>query len=205
MPVAASPLDHVGTAAAAAIVGASTFIPLPLVDDWVASRSLRRLVARALERHDRTFEVGEVKPLYAGGGTLWGLPFRFAKSLVLLPFNKILKKVLVVFAVRDVGLAVGKTIALGHTLERQLHLGMFGNDDSPGTRRHDAERLHEAFDAAYKGIDQRMVLRAAKVLVTQLRRKADPDADADASQRDVEGFLQELDRRVDQRLQGVVR
>jgi hypothetical protein len=203
MPVAASRLDHMGTGAVAALVGASTFIPLPLVDDWVASLSRRQLVAGALKRHDRTFPVGELKPLYTQGGTIWGLPFRFVKGLVLLPFNKILKKLLVVFAVRDVGLAVGKTIALGHTLERQLNLGMFRNDDSPATRRHDATRLQKAFSGAYQGIDQRIVLRAAKVLVTQLRQKVDPDADA--SQRDVEGFLEELDRRVDQRLHDVVR
>jgi len=198
MPEAASPLDHVGTAA---LVGASTLIPLPLVDDWVASLSRRRLVASALQRHGRTSSVRELEPLYAGGGTLWGLPFRFVKSLVLLPFDKILKKVLVVFAVRDVGLAIGNTIALGHTLERQLRLGMFRDEESPATHQDDAARLRDAFDAGYKGIDQRMVLRAAKVLVAQLRQQAGTDANP----RDVEGFLQELDRRVDQHLHDVAR
>jgi hypothetical protein len=173
---------HLGYAGAAAVVAASTFIPLPLVDDWVASLSRRQLVAAALARHGRTFSVGDLKPLYDNGGSLLGLPWRFAKGLVLLPIKKVLAKVLIVFAVRDVVLAVGKTIALGHTLERELRLGLFRDDDGRDKRRDDAARLRKALDGAYAGIDQRLVKRAATAAIARVR-----GAPADGG--DVESFL----------------
>lgn len=189
------PLNNIG---AAAVVGASTFVPLPLVDDWIASLSRRQLVRAALRRHGRTFVVRDVKPLYDVGGSLLGLPWRIAKGIILAPINKVLKKVLVVFAARDLALAMGKTIALGHILERELKLGAFRDSDTREQRRDQATRLRKALDAALKDVDVRLLTRAAQALIARARGRQDGRSDVE-----IEGFLAEIERRVDQSMAGV--
>ena len=186
------------TFGAAAVVGASTLIPLPLVDDWVASLSRRQLVASTLARHGRSFAVDDLKHLYDNGGSLLGLPWRVAKAIILAPINKILKKVLIVFAARDLALAVGKTIALGHTLDRQLAFGAFANSDAPTKRRDDAQRLRKALDAALANVDVRLLQRTTSAVIARARKKS--TTPQDEVEREVEGFLAEIDRRVDQAL-----
>lgn len=183
---------------AAAIVGASTFVPLPLVDDWIASLSRRQLVRAALRRHGRTYPVNDVKSLYDVGGSLIGLPWRIAKGIIMAPINKVLKKVLVVFAVRDAALAMGKTIALGHILERELKLGAFSNDSSRAHRRDEAQRTRKALDVALKDVDVRLLQRTATSLIARARGARDGRSDVE-----VEGFLADIEKRVDQAMAGV--
>lgn len=185
---------------AAAIVGASTLLPLPLVDDWIASLSRRQLVRAALRRHGRTYPVNDVKPLYDVGGSLIGLPWRVAKSIIMAPINKVLKKVLVVFAARDLALAMGKTIALGHILERELKLGAFRNDSTREMRRDEAARLRKALDVALKDVDVRLLQRTATSLIARARGVRDERSDFE-----VEGFLADIERRVDRAMAGVAR
>ncbi|MDP2340002.1 MAG: hypothetical protein Q8O67_03505 [Deltaproteobacteria bacterium] len=185
-------MQHVGSAV---VVAASTFFPLPVVDEWIASVSRKQLVARALQRHGRTFAIGDVKPLY-NHGSLWNLPWRIAKGILMAPINKVLKKVLFVFAIRDLVLAMGKTIALGHTLDRELRLGAFRDDDKPAFRRDAAARTKQALDHALSGVDRRLLQRAARAAIAQARKKPNDAAAVD----DVEGFLAEIDRRVDEHL-----
>lgn len=186
---------------AAAVVAASTFVPLPLVDDWLASLSRRQLVRAALRRHGRTYPVSDVKPLYDVGGSLVGLPWRVAKGIIMAPINKVLKKVLVVFAARDVALAMGKTIALGHILERELKLGAFHNDASRAQRRDEAARLRRALDGALKDVDVRLLQRTAASLVARARARGVKDGGGNDVE--VQGFLADIERRVDQAMAGV--
>lgn len=192
------PLNTLGTAA---IVGASTLVPLPLVDDWIASLSRRHLVATTLARHGRSVPVSDLKHLYDDGGSLIGLPWRMAKAIILAPINIILKKVLVVFAARDFALAVGKTIALGHTLERALERGGFRDEDTHEKRRDDAARLRKALDKALVGVDMRVLQRTTAAVIARARKK--PVAAEDEAE--VETFLAEIDRRVDEALGDIKR
>lgn len=196
-PSLVSNADRLVHAGAAVATGAARFIPLPFVDDWVASFSRRQLVASVLKRHGRCFATSDLKGLYDDGGSLLGLPFRVAKGLVLAPIKKLFRTVFFVFALRDVALAVGKTVALGHTLDRALGLGGFRDDDTRAQRRDEARRLRKALDVAYAKIDERLVRRAANALVDRVKQQPTNDAD-------IEGFLEELDRRVDQALLEIV-
>jgi translation initiation factor IF-2 len=110
----------------------------------------------------------------------------------------------VVLAIRDVALNVGRTLALGHTLDRMLRSGSFKNDDSVATRRHEAERLRKAFDEAFRGVDERVVRRAMAALRQQVGRAAGGLVGVVevASDAEVAAFLVELDRRVDLALLG---
>lgn len=189
------PLNTLGPAA---VVGASTFVPLPLVDDWIASLSRRQLVRAALRRHGRTFIVNGVKPLYDVGGSLLGLPWRLAKGVIMAPINKVLKKVLVVFAARDLALAMGRTIALGHILERALKRGAFKDEATRSERLQEATRLRRALDLALKDVDVRLLQRAASALIARARGKRDGRDDVE-----VEGFLADVEKRVDQAMDGL--
>ncbi len=183
--------DRLVHAGAAVATGAARFVPLPFVDDWLAALSRRQLVASILKRHGRTCATRDLKHLYDDGGSLLGLPWRVAKGLVLAPIKKVFRTVFFVFALRDAALTVGKTIALGHTLDRALRLGAFRDDASRAERRDEARRLRKALDVAYTNIDERLVRRAANALIESVKQRPAHDAD-------LEGFLEELDRRVDQ-------
>jgi hypothetical protein len=188
------PEHHLQATGAAVVVGASRLLPLPLVDDWIASLSRRQLAKAILRRHGRRFAVSDVGAVY-NDGSLLGLPWRMVKSLLLFPVKKILKPLLPFLLVRDLGLAVGRTLAFAHTLDRQLRLGLLRDDDDKATRKDQARRLRQALDTAWRGIDQRLVRRAVAGVVQKARRQ-EPSAE-------LEGFLAELDRRVDQALAGI--
>ena len=178
----------------AVVVGAATLFPIPVVDEWIAATSRRQLVNFTLRRHGRTFQTSDVRPLYSHG-SWWSLPWRIVKGVVMAPINKVLKKILFVFAIRDLVLAVGKTIALAHTLERELERGGFRDDDPPAVRTAAAARVKQALDHALTGVDRRVLQRAGRAVLKQLNKKEDAAAAAD-----VEGFFAEIDRRVDEHL-----
>jgi hypothetical protein len=180
--------DRASALGAVTLAASASLVPLPLLDDWLASWSRRHLVAKALARHGRTFSVRDLRALYNIGGTLWGLPWRFAKGVVLAPIKLALRVLLVWFAARDVALAVAQTLALAHILDRELRAGRFHNHDDAPTRRHDAERLRRALDSALAGIDIRL---AQSVAVRLARRRFGEPAPETPS------LLQDIERRVD--------
>jgi len=129
---------------------------------------------------------------------------------VLAPVKKVLRTVFVVLAVRDVVLEVGKTLAMGHVLDRMLRTGALPDAASAAERLAEAARLRRALDAAYAGVDQRLVRRAVAAarrlpghVIARLRERLTDGAVAvvDADD-DLSSFLQELDRRVDLALLG---
>jgi hypothetical protein len=189
---------------AAVVTGVSSIVPVPFLGDWLVARSRHEVVKRALRRHGRTFAVADLVAFYDDPFSWLGLPWRFMKGLVLAPIKRLLRMLFVVLAVRDVALSVGRTLALGHTLDRMLRTGSFKNDDSVATRRHEAERLRKAFDEAFRGVDERVVRRAMAALRQQVGRAARGDRSAvDVSaDREMVEFLAELDRRVDHALLG---
>ena len=191
--------QNAAAAGAAVVVAGARLLPLPLVDDWIASFSRRRLAASILRRHERKFSVRDVAALTDDGSWL-GLPWRMVKSFLFFPVKKILRPLLPFLLVRDLGLAVGRTLAFAHTLDRQLRLGLLRDADDRATRRDEARRLRKALDVAWRGIDQRLVGRAVKGALQKARRT--PPASS-SQQSEMEGFLNELDRRVDQALAGI--
>jgi hypothetical protein len=184
------PIDHVVAGGSAVVVGAARLVPLPLVDDWIASLSRRQLVRSLLRRHGRAFPVSELAPLY-DDGSIFGLPFRMAKNLLLFPVRKVLKPLLPFLLARDIALAVGRTIALGHVLDRQLRLGMFAEQDGKKARREQARRLRAALDGAWSGVDRRLVQSAVSVAWQKARSQPAPE---------LEGLFAEVDLRVDRLL-----
>ena len=189
---------------AAVVTGVSSIVPVPFLGDWLVARSRHEVVKRALQRHGRTFAARELVAFYDDPFSWLALPWRFMKGLVLAPIKRLLRMLFVVLAIRDVALNVGRTLALGHTLDRMLRSGSFKNDDSVATRRHEAERLRKAFDEAFRGVDERVVRRAMAALRQQVGRavRLDRSAVDVSADREMVEFLAELDRRVDHALLG---
>lgn len=183
-------------AGAAVATGAATLLPLPFLDDWILARSRRQLIASALVAHGRTFPATELRALYQDGGSWLGLPWRIAKSVALMPVKKLFRSVFFVLGLRAVALAVGRTLALGHTVDRQLRRGGFREDSSTAVRADEARRLRRALDHAWQGIDERLVKRIAN----QALERARGERGARVDTAEIEGFLAELDRKVDQAL-----
>jgi hypothetical protein len=192
---------------AAIATGVSSVVPVPLVGDWIVALSRKRVAQNLLKQHGRTFDVKDLALLYGDGWSWLGLPFRLVKGLVLAPLKKLLRLLFVALAVRDVALNVGRTLALGHTLDRMLGSGALRDDDSAAERHHEAERLRRAFDKAFGGIDERLVRRAVAALRRQVglaARGVVGTVDvSDGADGEVVGFLAELDRRVDHALLGL--
>jgi hypothetical protein len=192
---------------AAIATGVSSVVPVPLVGDWIVALSRKRVAQTLLKQHGRTFDVKDLALLYGDGWSWLGLPFRLVKGLVLAPLKKLLRLLFVALAVRDVALNVGRTLALGHTLDRMLGSGALRDDDSAAERHHEAERLRRAFDKAFGGIDERLVRRAVAALRRQVglaARGVVGTVDvSDGADGEVVGFLAELDRRVDHALLGL--
>ncbi len=186
---------HVPGAAAAVVVGAAQFVPLPLIDDWLASFSRQRLAKDILARHGRTFSFKDISEL-TDDGAWWGVPWRVAKNLALFPVRKLLRPLLPFLQARAVAMAVGKTLALAHTLDRQLAFGRFRDEDDLVNRQHQARQLRKALDQAWANIDQRLIARTIKSVTLAVRRKQPVDGD-------MQGLLEELDRRVDLVLAGL--
>lgn len=187
--------DHLPGASAAVVVGATQFVPLPFVDDWIASFSRRQLVKNILAKHGRTFPLQDLGAL-TDDGSWWGLPWRMAKNLALFPVKKLLRPFAPILLARAVALAVGRTLALAHTLDRQLAFGRLRDDDDAVSRRDQARQLRKALDQAWAKIDQRLITRTVKSIALALQRKTPVEGE-------MEGLLAELDRRVDLVLAGL--
>jgi hypothetical protein len=187
--------DAATSATAAAAVAATRFVPIPVVDEWIASFSRRQLVKRILRRHDRTFAVRDLRPL-TDDGSLWTLPWRLLRGFVLAPLKALVRSLVPVLLARDVAMSVGRTLALAHTLDRQLAFGLLRNDDSRAQRRDDARRLRKAFDAAWANIDQRLLKQALNNVGETIRRRAPVTVE-------LSEVLASLDDRVDRALLGL--
>lgn len=178
-------------ARAAVLTGASTFVPIPFLDDVVLTRARKALVASLLQHHGRTYDVADVAPLYEDPSGSWlALPFKIAGKLVLVPVRMALRTVFVVFQVRAVALEVGKTLLLGATIDRLLAAGDL--DGPPRTA--DAAAIRAAFEATFAGVDRRAVVDVGKRVLKAVKRAAPEGfvaAAVDAS------FLDDFSRRFD--------
>ena len=182
-------------AGATAVVVSARFVPVPVVDNWVASFARRQIVQMLLRRHGRRCATGDLAAVY-DDGSIWGLPWRMVKNVVMFPVKKLLRPLLPVLLARDLGLAVGRTIALAHVVDRQLRLGMFRDDDSKKERRAQAQRLRAAFDASFKGIDQRALRQAVGSVMARVRPSTAPQSESP----EMQSLLSALDAAIDRHL-----
>lgn len=171
---APAPADLVTAQARAALfTTVAVFLPIPLVDDLLLARARTHLVATVLRAHGRDLDPRRLAPLWAGGGCLsgcLGLPLK----LLLWPLKKLMRTVFFVLGLRAAALEVGRTLALGRTVDRRLRAGHLAGGPAPSPPAADpvaleALRLRAALDRAYAGVDRAALASALAVLLRGAR------------------------------------
>lgn len=131
----------------ALLIALTTLIPVPLLDRGVENFLRRRLVRAQAKAHGIELEETAVATLAntpTGGclGCLW--------SVVLFPFRKILKTILIVFQVKAIADVAMEVAARSFMLEEAFELGFL-----PG----DADRVRVAMDKSLVSVDTRPLER----------------------------------------------
>jgi hypothetical protein len=207
---------------------AARFIPVPFVDDAVRDRAWQFAVHRTLAAHDRTYDDAAVEPLTSREGDMAGVVRALRaipRKLLLFPIRKY---AMIFGAVRGVPNDVMRVVLIGRTVHRALERGRLANGSDEAALRAEAEALREAYEAAIKNQDFRMLRGAVADGLSQRRRltrvavayardafardeqsRTKPGGEVEETAEKVEELLQrpdvveqieEFDRRVDERL-----
>lgn len=131
----------------ALLIALTTLIPVPLLDRGVENLLRRRLVRAQAARHGVELEAEAVATLAnvpSGGclGCVW--------SVLLFPFRKILRTLLLVFSIKAIADIAMEVLHRALMLEEALELGHL-----PG----DADRVRVAMDKTLISVDTRVVER----------------------------------------------
>jgi len=131
----------------ALLIALTALIPVPLLDRGIENYLRRRMVRAIADRHELELSEEDVATLAhvpSGGcfGCVW--------SLVLWPFRKILKTILIVWQVKSIADAASEIVHRGLMLEEALESGWI-----PG----DAQVVRKAMDTALASVDTRLVER----------------------------------------------
>lgn len=148
---------------AGVISASSTFVPVPLVDDYLQSKCRRFAVQKTLQAHSMRADVERFEPYYDGsGGFFSGLGSMALKAPLKLALFPIRKPLRLIRSVRDVPLEIIRTILLGRTLDRFLRARRSDapNGNAPPPDAAVIADLRRAFDKAFARMDFH-VLRAA--------------------------------------------
>ena len=213
-------------AACALVAAVARFVPVPLLDDAVATRATRLAVSRTLRAHGRKYPVTAVKPLWAAeGGGIGRFLASVPRRVLLFPVRKYTK---IAGAVTGVPNDISRVLLLGRATHRRLALGELSGTDAAGTRR-EAEQVREAFDAILDEMDLTILRGAISDGIGQVKdltgavvdfardrftrdddeAAAEPEGTVAEGAEEVEGALRrpevvrlmaEFDRRLDERL-----
>ena len=145
--------------------GLCLLVPVPLVDEILAERARRHMVASLLVLHGRAEDPAPLKPLWASPwpGCLLGF-FHLLRKLFLWPIKKLLRTIFFFLAARDAALEISRTYLLGRTLDRLLAAGRLTGSDTV-----EAQQARDAFEIAFRNVDRRFISAAAGQLVSALK------------------------------------
>ncbi|MEM8875794.1 MAG: hypothetical protein AAGD32_16225 [Planctomycetota bacterium] len=152
----------------ALLSGLCQFIPVPFADDFADGQVRRQMVESLLRGRGRSFDMQQVKPLWAGRDTgIIRQAGGLAKALVLTPIKKVLRTVFFWLGIRRAILEATEALALGHTIDRLLAAGWFPDDADPDQLRSAADRVVRAVEDSSSGSDW----RGLKLLVRETARR----------------------------------
>jgi hypothetical protein len=145
--------------------GLCLLVPVPLVDEILAERARRHMVASLLVLYGRAEDPRPLKPLWSTPwpGCLLGF-FYLLRKLFLWPIKKLLRTIFFFLAARDAALEISRTYLLGRTLDRLLAAGRLTGADTV-----DAQQARDAFEIAFRNADRRFISAAASQLVSALK------------------------------------
>jgi hypothetical protein len=139
---------------------ASRFVPVPMVDELIATRATRTAVARTWTAHGRPACPSAVAILADDSATFWGGVARSAARLplkvVLYPVRKVAR---MVTAVRGVSTDLVGVVLLARSVDRCLTAGWFTETDAR-VLDEQARRLRRAHDQVVGTADLRVLTNA---------------------------------------------
>jgi hypothetical protein len=150
---------------AGVISASSTFVPLPLVDDYLQAKCRRFAVQKTLQAHGLRADADRFEPYYDGsGGIFSGLGSMALKAPLKLALFPIRKPLRLIRSVRDVPLEIVRTVLIGRTLDRFLRARgtEAPNANSPVLDAAIVADLRRAFDRAFARMDFRLLRAATK-------------------------------------------
>jgi hypothetical protein len=154
---------------------AARFVPVPLLDDVIASRATRTAVARTWAAHGRPDDPTVVGILVGDTrGFLHGLAVSLVKLPLLLLLYPIRKLVRLITAVRGVGRDLTGVLLLARAVDRCLRAGFFDAAD-PEARARQARLVRRAHERTVGNADLRVLEHAIRSTLRQvggLRRPA---------------------------------
>jgi hypothetical protein len=160
----------------ALMTGLCFLIPIPFLDDWMATRVQQRMVRSLLLHHKRSYKTVRLRVIYEGEsvgcvsgclGLLW--------ALIVKPLKKLFKTIFFVLAMRDVALAIGSTLFLGRCLHRSLASGKFDETNAahPASHKQSLEsqalKLYLSFKTSFEKSDQKILVKSLRPLLVQAK------------------------------------
>jgi len=179
--------------------GASEFIPVPFLDEWMIKKQRRAMVGMILAESGITFEKGVPALLTGSGRTLIGRLGSMARGLILKPLKKLFRTVLFWLAARNAARTAMTTYFLARFLQ---HPGIV----PAGAGRHLTEERARFLGQVFREISEGIDIRAAKgafIQVVALFKRSEPASAADLAktiERSSPGFVAEFDSMLDERL-----
>lgn len=154
--------------------GLCYLIPVPFLDDFVAQRVLKHMVASLLKAHGRDYAPKRVSVFYEGESKgCFAMAWDFAWGLIIKPIKKLFKTIFFVLAIRDVAVGIGSTLFLGRCLNRSLNNNLLNNTQSTKAKNEsetleaEAAVIYAAFQKSYEGSDKKVITQSFRALVKQ--------------------------------------
>ena len=152
--------------AAALFAGLCKMVPVPFLDKFLLSHVHRQMIASILAKNDIKCKAKDLYPLYKN---YRGCFIRLLFFIFVFPFLLIIKLIInflkwlfFFLVIREAALDMGKTILLGHTVERCILDGRIPTPDRDDKKSYKKTfkatvKCKKKLDKAFKGSDMRVI------------------------------------------------
>lgn len=181
--------------------GASEFIPVPFLDEWVIGRQRRSMVKAILRQRGITFESRAPSLLSSKSGSLFSRLGNMTRGLLVKPFRKLFRTVFFWLTVRD----AARTSMESYFLARVVHhRHLVSPEDGNHLDDERAKFVGTAFREVAKGIDLRAAKDAYRQLCQVLARskKTSGKEVSETIEKTAPGFIAEFDALIGAKLAG---
>ena len=166
-------------AGASLFAGLCKMIPVPFLDKFLLSHVHRQMISSILAQHDIKCKARDLYPLYKNHRgcfmQILFLIFVFPFLLILKIIKKLLKWIFFFLVIREAAMDMGKTILLGHTVERCILDGRIPPPDENDRKSYKKTfkatvKCKKKFQKAFKGSDIRLISHLFVGMVKSLKK-----------------------------------
>lgn len=153
----------------AVVAGLCVFIPLPFVDEWAIGRSRRSMVGRLLPA-STSWDKAQLN-LLANGRSDWRrgclrLPWVVIRKLIFWPIKRLIRKLLIVFAIKDAVTEMSRTFQIGYLVDVSVGEADGLPPPESGPEFPQTWQVRRAIEASLAEVDARPVRRLLRQLLS---------------------------------------